>query len=79
MPKPRMTPKGNIITLVDTPMPASTASEMPPAMLLSTMADTTASPERNMDEEPTVNTWVMMSRLGRKQRTDSLRTLRRVR
>ena len=40
--------------LLDTPMPASTESEMEPAMLLSTIADTTASPERNMEEEPTV-------------------------
>ena len=54
VPKPRMMPKGNIMILLDTPMPASTESEMEPAMLLSTIADTTASPERNMEEEPTV-------------------------
>ena len=43
--------------LVDTPTPASTESEMLPAMLFRMMADTTASPERNMEEEPTLTTW----------------------
>ena len=42
---------------VDTPTPASTESEMLPAMLFRMMADTTASPERNMEEEPTLTTW----------------------
>ena len=79
VPKPRITPKGNIITLVDTPTPASTASEICPAMLFSTMADTTASPERNMEEEPTVTTWVTISLVGRNLRMVRWRTLRRVR
>ena len=65
--------------MVDTPTPASTASEICPAMLFSTMADTTASPERNMEEEPTVIIWVMISRSNQKQRTDMRSTLRRVR
>ena len=57
VPKPKMMPKGNIMILVDTPTPASTESEMLPAMLFRMMADTTASPERNMEEEPTLTTW----------------------
>ena len=37
------------------------ASEIFPAILLSTMAETTASPDRNMEEEPTVMVWTRMS------------------
>ena len=42
-----------IITLVATPIPASTESEIPPAMRLRTMAEITASPFRNKEDEPT--------------------------
>ena len=77
VPKPRITPKGNIMILVDTPTPASTESEMAPAMLLRTMPDTTARPERNMEEEPMVTIWTIISRSNRKQRGERRSTLRR--
>ena len=74
-----MTLKGNIMILLVTPMPASTASEIEPAMLLSTMPATTARPERNMEEEPILTIWVRISRLGWKNFTDSRSRLRLVR
>lgn len=77
VPKPRMMPKGNIIILLDTPIPARTASEILPAMLFRTMAEITARPERNMEEEPMVTIWTIMSRSNRKQRRERHSTLRR--
>ena len=63
LPKPRIMPKGNIMILVHTPTPARTESEILPAMSLSRMPATTARPLRNMEEEPTLTTLVMMSLL----------------
>ena len=61
-----------------TPTPARTESEMPPAMLLSTMADTTASPLRNREEEPTLATCQRILAVGRKFRMLMCRRLLRV-
>ena len=78
LPKPRMMPKGNIMILVHTPMPARTESEMLPARVLSRMPATTARPLRNMEEEPTETTSVTVSRVGLKFRMDRCSRLRRV-
>ena len=59
-----MMPKGNIMILVETPMPAKTSSEICPARLLSMIAATTARPERNIEEEPTLMIWDIMSLVG---------------
>ena len=52
------------MTLLQTPTAARTESEMEPAMEFSRMAETTARPLRNMEEEPTEMTLVTMSLLG---------------
>ena len=79
LPKPRMMLKGNIMILVQTPMPARTESEMSPAKVFSRMPATTARPERNMVLEPTETTSVTMSRVGLKFLMDRCSRLRRVR
>ena len=71
--------KGNIIILVVTPMAASTASEMSPAMLFSRIPANTPRPERNMEEAPTLTISPMMSLQKWKFRMDSRSRLRRVR
>ena len=60
-------------------MPASTESEMFPAMRLSTMAEITASPLRKREEEPTETICQMIWLSGRNRPGDSRRRLRRVR
>ena len=65
-PKPRNTLKGNIIILVETPMPASTESEIPPAMLFKAIPEATPRRDRNMEAEPILPIWYKISFVGQK-------------
>ena len=69
---------GNIIILVQTPIPARTESEMFPARSLSIMLATTASPLLNIEDDPTVITSYTISFVGLKLRSDKCSILRRV-